>query len=107
MKKTATPEQAALPHNAKSFTPIPCVLLFLLLSSSLHAQTKLWSHVSTTYNPKTSSVTLTPNQIQSIRTILRSSVEEEMWGCGDDPEDRNPFPPPLWNSTMRARARSF
>jgi hypothetical protein len=89
MNQTATPEQAATPHNAKRSAGIQIVLMLLLMTSSLPAQTALWSHVSATYNPKTSRVTLTRNQIQSIRTLLRAPAQEDMWGCGDDPEDRD------------------
>jgi hypothetical protein len=89
MNQPAPIEQAASAHNAKRLAVIRTVLILLFLSSSLHAQTKLWNHVSTTYNPKTSNVTLTPNQIQSIHRLLRSHVKEDMWACGDDPEDQD------------------
>jgi hypothetical protein len=63
------------------------ILILLLTSSSLPAQTTLWSQVSTTYNaPKTLRVNLTRNETQSIRTLLRSPAQRDIWACGDDPD---------------------
>jgi hypothetical protein len=60
-------------------------LILLLITSSLPAQTALWSQVSNTYNPpKTPPVKLTRSETQSIRTLLRS--QKDVWECGDDPD---------------------
>lgn len=87
MNQPANAEQAARAHCAKCFTAIPCILLFILLSSCLPAQTTLWNRVSTTYTPpKTAQVTLSRSETQSIRTLLRSPAQRDVWACGDDPE---------------------
>lgn len=63
------------------------IFVLLLAASSLPAQTTLWSQVSGTYNPpKTPRVKLTRAETQSIRTLLRSPAQRDVWSCGDDPD---------------------
>jgi hypothetical protein len=60
-------------------------LFLLLITSSLPAQTTLWSQVSTTYNPpKAPQFNLTRAETQSIRSLLRSPAQRDIWDCGDD-----------------------
>jgi hypothetical protein len=88
-------------HKTKRSAGIQTVLLLLLIPSSLHAQTTLWSQVSTTYNPpKTPKVTPTRGETRSIRTRLRSPAQRDIWACGDDPEQDRDWVNDVFFSTI-------
>jgi hypothetical protein len=63
------------------------ILLALLLTvSTLGAQTTLWKHVPSSYNPpKTPRAELTRAELAAIRKLLRSPAQRDVWECGDDP----------------------
>jgi hypothetical protein len=63
------------------------IIILLLAASSLPAQTTLWSQVSGTYSPpKTPPAQLTRSETQSIRNLLSSPAQKNIWECGDNPD---------------------
>lgn len=62
------------------------LLTMLLGTATLSAQTTLWKHVSSRYDPpKTQRAQLTHAELAAIGNLLRSPSQRDIWECGDDP----------------------
>jgi hypothetical protein len=62
------------------------ILFALLLAvSTLGAQTTLWKHVPSSYNPpKMPRAELTRTELTAVRKLLRSPAHRDVWLCGEE-----------------------
>jgi hypothetical protein len=64
---------------------LAALLALLFTAPNLFAQTALWNHVSSVYNPpQMPRAQLTQVELAAIRNLLRSPAQKYDWGCDDD-----------------------